>query len=171
MKPYLSSIWNFKDKEYRFDIFLSDNFSDVGDIKQVYAFVLSKDKRKVLVVYNKAGMWILPGGGVEEDEKPLDTLIREVKEETNRGVHVNSVTPFFFQKTYIKDDNDLWKYSGTQVRYIVIVSEDNEFVSDPDGDILEAKWIDLKDFDKYVKWGKTNEMINKELPKYLRKIF
>jgi len=165
-----TSNWKFKDKEYRFDIFLSGNFLNIGDIRQVYAFVLSKDRKKVLVVYNKSDMWILPGGSVEKGEKPLDTLIREVKEETNREVDTNIVIPFFYQKTYMKNEEDNWKYWGTQVRYIVVVSKDNEFISDPDGDILKTEWIDLEDLDKYVKWGKTNKMINSELPKYIEKL-
>jgi 8-oxo-dGTP pyrophosphatase MutT (NUDIX family) len=100
MQPYCTSFWKHRDDEYRYDIFLVYDFSNLQDIKQVYAFVLSKDRKRMLVVYDRGGMHILPGGGVEKGENNMDTLVREVKEETNREVDINTATPFFYQKAY-----------------------------------------------------------------------
>jgi len=44
MTPHYINYWNWKDKQYRFDIFLSDDFSSLKNVKQVDALVLSKDK-------------------------------------------------------------------------------------------------------------------------------
>ena len=171
MNPDLTNYWNFKNKEYRFDIYMSDDFSDVKDIKQVYTIVLSKDKKNMLVVYNKGGIWILPGGGVEEGETLIDTLVREVKEETNRDIDMNTIRSFFYQKSYKKDSNGEWKYVQTQARYIAVASNDLEFEHDPDhGDIIEAKWIPIENVNEYLNWGTVGEMIKKELPKYIDKI-
>lgn len=160
MAPNHTNFWKWQDKEYRFDIYLSEDFTNLKNIKQVYVLVLSKDRTQVLVVYHRSGMWILPGGGVEDSEPLLDTLIREVKEETNRDVNLATVHPLFYQEVYKKNDSGNWEFSRTEVRYSVLVENDNQFISDPDhGDIIEAKWIDISELEKYLDWGKTAEII------------
>lgn len=171
MRPTLINYWNFKDKEYRFDVYMSDDFSNIGEVKQVYGFAISEDKKEMLVVYSKNETWLLPGGGVEEGETLIDTLVREIKEETNRDVDVTTAIPFFYQKTYIKNQDGEWEYKQTQARYIVKVTNDLEFEHDPDhGDITEAKWIPIEDIDKYLDWKGVIEVIKEKLPKYIERI-
>src|SRR6188768_1998011 len=51
------------------------------------AAVLDPNARKVLLVHHdKTGLWLFPGGHVEDGEAPWDTAVREVLEET--GVHI-----------------------------------------------------------------------------------
>jgi len=38
-----------------------------------------------------AGSWTLPGGGIESDEDPEDTMVREVREETGLDVRATGV--------------------------------------------------------------------------------
>jgi 8-oxo-dGTP diphosphatase len=171
MKPTLINYWNFKDKEYRFDVYMSGDFSNIGEVNQVYGFVISEDNKNLLVGYNKEGIWLPPGGGVEEGETLLNTLKREVKEESNRDVDINTVTPFFYQKCFVKDEKGRWEYMQTQVRYIVKVSNDLEFEHDPDdGDIIKVKWIPIEDVDKYLDWKGVIEKVKEELPKYIDKL-
>ncbi len=61
-------------------------FSHLG----VRVFVIDDKNRLLLVKHTlKNGeFWILPGGGVEEDEYSSDAAIREVKEETNLDTEV-----------------------------------------------------------------------------------
>jgi ADP-ribose pyrophosphatase YjhB (NUDIX family) len=57
-------------------------------VVSVSAVILNQDKNVLLIQGPKRG-WELPGGLVERDEKVLDALVREVREETNaeiRGV-------------------------------------------------------------------------------------
>jgi len=160
MQPHHSCYWKFKDKEFRFDIYPANTFDDLTNVKQVYALVLNEERSKVLVVYNKWGMWLLPGGGVEEDETLFDTLVREVKEETNRDIDIKTVKPLFYQESYKKDTNGKWQFNRIEVRYTVEVENDLDFEYDPDnGDIVEAKWVEIKDLDKYLDWGETVTMI------------
>ena len=46
-------------------------------------FVVDFSTKELLMIYNKKlGKWLQPGGHIEGEEAPLQTAIREVKEET-----------------------------------------------------------------------------------------
>lgn len=166
-----TDLWNWKDKEYRFDVYLSEEFPEMDKIRQVYVLVISKDKQKVLLVYNKEGLWLLPGGTVEKGENVENTLVREVKEETNRDVQVDSIQPFFYQEAFTKGENGQWNSDGYQVRLLVFVDKDNEFESDPDeGDTIKAEWVPVKDISKYLDWQNTTTMISDHIQEYIEKM-
>lgn len=57
--------------------------------KSCGAIVLNKNNEVLLVHHNK-GHWDLPKGHVEEGETEEQTAIREVKEETNIDIVINS---------------------------------------------------------------------------------
>lgn len=73
-------------------------------------------KDKYLVIYGKYGDYNFPGGGMKEGEELLDTLIREVQEETGYKVIPESVTDYFLvherRKGTIDDlfEMDSWYY-------------------------------------------------------------
>lgn len=157
--------WDWLGIEHRFDIFVTDDFSHLQHVKQVYALVLSKDSSNVLVVKEKNGLRVLPGGTVEEGETWLETLTREVKEETNRDVALETVKPLFYQHAYKKNAAGEWEFQRTEVRYSVIVENDIDFISDPDhGKIIEALWVPIVKLEEYLEWGETTRLI-KELLK------
>lgn len=172
MQPDLTNYWvNGNGTEFKFDIYFTDSFDDVDDIQQVYNLLINREKDKVMVVKQKVGTHVLPGGSVEEGETLLDTLVREIKEETNRDVDVSTATPIFYQKAFKKNEKGEWEYSRTEARFVVMVSEDNEFEHDPDnGDIVEAIWVDIKDINKYLNWDKVGDMLAERLPEYIERI-
>ncbi len=43
------------------------------------------------------GQWGLPGGGVEENEKMIDALKREIKEELGNRLIISKITPWTFR--------------------------------------------------------------------------
>lgn len=60
-------------------------------IKHFTVSALIIHNNKVLLIYHKKfGIWLYPGGHVEENENPDETLIREVKEETGLDVEIVS---------------------------------------------------------------------------------
>lgn len=57
-----------------------------------YGLITDKDNRILLsrlsaIVEHLVGQWILPGGGIDFGEDPVDAVVREVREETGLKVH------------------------------------------------------------------------------------
>lgn len=52
--------------------------------------IVMNEKNEILLVHHNAGHWDLPKGHVEEGETEEETAKREVKEETNIDVEINS---------------------------------------------------------------------------------
>lgn len=52
------------------------------------ALIFDSEKKVLLVDHKRVGLWLPPGGHVEEEENPEEALVREVKEETGFDVEV-----------------------------------------------------------------------------------
>lgn len=49
----------------------------------VHAIILSPDKTKILLIKRRdVPVWVIPGGGIDNNEQPEDAIIREITEET-----------------------------------------------------------------------------------------
>jgi 8-oxo-dGTP diphosphatase len=64
----------------------------------VIGIIFDKERSKVIVVKRRdVPIWVLPGGGVEENESPKEAVVREVFEETGLNVvierHVGTYFP------------------------------------------------------------------------------
>lgn len=74
-------------------------FSHIG----VRVFIMDSSKRLLLVRHTVeeegTEFWILPGGGLEENEYSWDAAVREVKEETNIDIEVISLLYTLEEKT------------------------------------------------------------------------
>lgn len=120
----------------------------------VHAFCFYGDKM-VLVNHPKSG-WMPPGGGIEIGETYEQAVVREVKEETNMKV-IHQVL-IGFQDVYEPDR------IVRQTRSFCIVEPHGEFISDPDGEIMEIKLIEPTEYKKYFNWGEIGDRImNKAL--------
>lgn len=74
-------------KVFQFKYWDTDSFDDLEleKIRQIYGVCFYQDKM-VVVLNGKAGTWGLVGGTREEGESVEETLVREVKEESNTEV-------------------------------------------------------------------------------------
>ena len=56
----------------------------------VIGIIFSPNKKKVLILERKdLPVWVLPGGGIDENETPEEAILRETLEET--GLHVSLI--------------------------------------------------------------------------------
>ncbi len=69
---------------------------DVVELVAAHVLVIDPEERVLLVhgsgIGPAAGYWVLPGGGVEPGETPLQVAIREVREETGLQLTETDVT-------------------------------------------------------------------------------
>lgn len=80
----------------------------VGETMRRSVRVMIFNEGKILLIHrfnNGKEYYVLPGGGIEEDETPEAAIIRETKEETNLDVSVKSEPEF-----EIRDDYGLHYY-------------------------------------------------------------
>ena len=78
----------------------NDEITEVLDKARI---VLRNKNSKEIVLARFNRVYFLPGGKIEEKEKIDNAVIREVKEETNINVILDSNEPFLLVKNYLRD--------------------------------------------------------------------
>ncbi len=115
----------------------------------IKAIILDKELRKFLIVRTRDGKITLPGGRMEKDEQPLDTLKRELKEEINLDeLSYKVLFPIDAKRYKVKNTEKLAIY------YLVLFKKGKII---PKNEINRVKWVNLQG--RYPKWIK--ELITK----------
>ncbi|HRH25911.1 MAG TPA: NUDIX hydrolase [Candidatus Paceibacterota bacterium] len=143
--------------------FESDPYQDLEGkhLKNIHAYCFHKSNL-ILVNHPKSG-WMPPGGGIEPEETVEEATIREVKEETNMNVLHQEVIGY--QDVEEKDGKII-----RQVRCLCIVEPHGEFVSNPDGEIMEIKAIDPSEYKQYFDWLQIGDRVM-ERALYLKRLY
>lgn len=143
-------------KRYVFEYVETDSFEHIDDkkCKQVIAFAFHGDKMILVNNVRRPKEFIPLGGSVEEGERPEESLVREVKEESN--MKVLDYKPLGYQIVTDEEGEDEPYY---QFRYYCTVEPYGPFVEDPDGDITEVLEIDPADYKKYFDWGEIGDAL------------
>lgn len=109
------------------------------------SYVIDFENGTTLLMYNKKlNKWLQPGGHIEGLETPIETCIREAKEET--GIDIKVIGPSFFDGEYAPIDTK---------RYINRVGDmiDIQYLSIPLTRVInseennDVKWVDINDLE------------------------
>lgn len=145
-----------KNKEYLLKWI--DTFKDVLTRENEFghfsssAFVVNKNKTKMLVVYhNIFDGWILPGGHADGEENLLDVAIREVEEETglkaqalDKSIFAISAVPVI---GHIKKEKYVLTHTHLDVIYL-LEADDQLPLSFRKDESKGVKWISLEEATK-----------------------
>ena len=108
------------------------------------------ENNKILLIRQISGMWGFPKGHVEEGETEEQTAIREVKEETNIDVQVDS------SKRYVMHyKTDKGKYK--EVVFFIGKKMGGYLRMQPE-EIIEAGWFDYEDALKIISYDNTRDL-------------
>ena len=154
------------EKDIIFREYFNDDFSSIETKPTQSLGIILNDKDEILLVSADGEWWGLPGGTIENDETPEQTLVREVYEETAVLINENNITPFFYVIAFeVKDRKEI--YESTQLRYISRVKRIDKFVKDPGGLQQFRRFVPIADIDKKLSWTGTRDIIKLELKKKL----
>ncbi len=106
--------------------------------------LIFNNKNQILLVkhipeFESDYYWCLPGGTADKNERILDTLIREIKEETNIDIY-DIGKPIYT----VKHTNHKRKWHSDIYTYKIKYWSGDLEINDPDNDVVELKWFDIK---------------------------
>lgn len=130
----------------------TDDFSTIPaeQCRQVYGVCFCGGKI-VLGQRRKNGQWGIIGGTIEPGETYLQTLKREIVEESN--MRVTYALPVGYQIMY-ESSQTIY-----QLRYAAVVEPIGPFISDPDGSIVAITLVEPQAYRDYFDWGAIGDRI------------
>lgn len=132
-------------------------------INQVYAWLFSCDG-KIAIVSKDGRKWQLPGGKPNKHETCLQTVVREVAEET--GIDTRSLIScyqFFGYYTIVESDGHYYDDKYLQLRLSLKLNKDaSEYILHQQNEdkqqnqkeqIRYAKFVTINEFVQYIPWA------------------
>ena len=118
------------------------NINSKSDVSTCIVFRKNKNNTEVLLVKRandpNKNKWCIPGGHIENEEKPLDAAIREIKEETSLELNKKNL--------FLVDQIDDKKVNNN----IYAVLEEDYNQEEADSDAKEAKWFDVENLPQLI---------------------
>ena len=87
-------------------------------------------------------VYFLPGGKIEKGESPVDTIKREVMEETNINILLDDIEPFVVVKNYLRDYET---HEGTIVNRLLITYYFTGFTTDDNIEYFNLTKVEKED--------------------------
>jgi 8-oxo-dGTP diphosphatase len=108
-----------------------------------YFLVFTPDQSKVLLVdHKKAELWLPPGGHVELNENPKDTVLREAKEELGIEAEFLFDKPLFV--TVTKTVGNVIQHSDVSLWYALTWNPEDPLIYDKD-EFNQIHWFGLEE--------------------------
>lgn len=112
----------------------------------------------VLLIKNPSGVWTFPKGNIEPGEKPEETAVREVYEETGvKGEIVNYIGEIHYWYT-LKGER-IFK----TVKYYLMKHKEGE--PKPSWEVKDAKFFPIEEAKKLLRYKGDKEIFRKALEK------
>lgn len=142
------------------------------DVTMKSRAIIRNEEGKILIA-NYAGVYLLPGGSIDEGENPNDAIIRELREET--GLEIKGLEAFakmkYFQNNYPTREGDTinrllitYYYSGNEQNAI---KHKRELTEKEIKGGFELKYYHIDEIERLLQENKTenprNEYFNEEL--------
>ncbi len=145
-----------------------DNFDDVLTRNNIFghftasAFVVNKEKTKMVVVYHIINDgWIYPGGHADGEEDLLSVAVREVEEETGLKAKVIDNSIYSIQSLPVKGHFKHGKYVSAHLHLDIL------YIMEADDSM---PLVYKKDESKGVKWISFEEADNETMCDFIRPI-
>ena len=106
---------------------------------------------KFLLVHQSNGHYSFPKGHVEENETETETALREIKEETNLDVEIDS--NFRHQITYLVESKNIMK----DAVYFVAIPKTNDLIPQ-EGEILNCEWYNYEEVLEKLEFDNIKEV-------------
>ena len=133
-----------------------DYIGHFNQLRYASRAVIIKDNKILLSHEAKNDLWMIPGGGLENDETARDTAIREVREETGHIVEpsdlILEIDEYYGEEKYI-------------TKYFIgsIVGETNQQLTEREKEVkMIAKWVNIDElkniFSTFHEYKDSDEM-------------
>ena len=128
--------------------------------KSCGAVVIRKKDNKIdtLLIQMLGGHWSVPKGHVENNETEIETALREIKEETNLDVVIDTrfreITTYSPKPEVLKD-----------VIYFIAISKSDDYTIQ-ETELKAAKWVDIYEAVSYVTYEDDKKILKKAI-KYI----
>lgn len=154
MKAIYKDELPWEDKIYIREIFDDQNFDKVvNNAFQAQAVCFTKTG-ELVIFETKNGKTGLPGGHIEQGERPEETLEREIYEEV--ACKMLDFGPTCYFREYQKGKEQDFRYA---LRYWALVEPLDEEVNDPCDEGRKRRLIEKDELINTLKWGKSAEIL------------
>lgn len=117
---------------------LASRVADSGAPYGTHTLVYRPSGELLLVRHEGVDMWVLPGGDLDGSESFQEAARRELSEEAGVPVEYEGLG-ILTRMRFVAGDHDAW---GVMPLFEARATSVETEVSDPDGEISEARWFD-----------------------------